>query len=70
MKPVITPFNPPMMNSAMKPSAKRIAVVITSRPCHSVASHANTCTALNIEMVMLAAAKKLIAVWLMPTANM
>ena len=36
----------------------------------SVASQANTCTVLNSEMVMLAAANMLIAIWFMPVANM
>ncbi len=39
-------------------------------PCHIVAIQANTWMVLNIEIVMLAAAKKLIASWFMPVANM
>ena len=37
-----------------------MAAVMTGRPFHTVAIHANTWTALKIEMVMLAALKKLI----------
>ena len=55
MSAVIVPFNPPMMKVARKPSAKHIEVVSTMRPRQSVAIHANTCTVLKMEIVMLAA---------------
>ena len=67
---VITPLTPPMTNSAMKPSMNFIAAGYHGRPSQSVASQANTATALGIVMKMLAAPKKARARGGIPVANM
>ena len=64
------PFSPPITNSGEKAEREQHRRVITGRPCQIVAIQANTCTVLKIEIVMLAALKKLIAIWVMPVANM
>jgi hypothetical protein len=67
---VTIPLRPPITKTSRNPSANSIGVFRTGRPCQSVATHASTCTALKMEIVMLAALKKLIAICVMPVANM
>src|SRR5205823_14244057 len=54
----------------MNPSANSSEVVRTGRPAQSVAIQAKIWMVEKSEMVMLAAAKKLIAIWFIPMANM
>ena len=65
-----TPERPPTTNVAMNPSAKSSDVVKIGRPNQSVATQQKIWIVLNSEMVMLAALKKLIGSWPIPTANM
>jgi len=67
---VTTPESPPITNVAMNPSANSSEVVRTGRPAQSVAIQAKIWMVEKSEMVMLAAAKKLIAIWFIPMANM
>ncbi|EDS99684.1 hypothetical protein BamIOP4010DRAFT_6800 [Burkholderia ambifaria IOP40-10] len=67
---VITPDTPPTTNISTKPAKYRNGVRNTGRPVQIVASHANTATALGIEISMLAAPKNASASGAMPVANM
>ncbi len=59
-----------MTSRATEPSAKCMAVVITRRPFQMVATQANTWMVVKIEIIMLPALKKLMAMSDMPTVNM
>ena len=50
-------------------TTKCMAAVITGRPIHMVATQAKTCTMVKIEIVMLAALKKLIEIRTIPMVN-
>ena len=67
---IITPVNPPMMNTTTKPSTQSKGTVSRGRPSHRVAIQQKIWIPLGMAIIMLAAVKKLSPSCGRPVANM
>ena len=66
----VTPESPPIVNIAMKPTAKSMGVVIRNRPPHMVPSQLNILIPVGMAIVIVARPNAAWATGVIPEANM